>query len=64
MRSSTRFISWKDCKRGCTDLWKIYTAPNIEAAEAALEDFEEVWGDQYPMVGQAWRKQWDEIHHS
>lgn len=61
VRSSTRFISWKDRKRVCTDLRKIYTAPNIEAAEAALEEFEEVWGDQYPMIGQAWRKRWDEI---
>ena len=61
VRSSTRFISWKDRKRVCTELRKIYTAPNIEAAEAALEEFEEVWGDQYPMIGQAWRKRWDEI---
>jgi transposase-like protein len=61
VRSSTRFINWKDRKRVCAGLRKIYTAANVEAAESALEDFEQTWGDQYPMIGQAWRKRWDEI---
>ena len=61
VRSSTRFISWKDRKRVCAGLRKIYTASDIEAAETALEEFEEVWDHQYPMIGQAWRKRWDEI---
>lgn len=61
VRSSTRFVSWKDQKKVCADLREIYTAANAEAAEEALDAFEEKWNTQYPMVATAWRKRWEEI---
>lgn len=61
VRSSTRFVPWKERKAVCADLRKIYTAPNVEAAEDALEDFEAAWGERFPMIGKAWRERWDEI---
>jgi putative transposase len=36
----------------------IYTAPTIEAAELALDDFEQAWGSRYPMAIVSWRKHW------
>lgn len=61
VRSSTRFVPWKERRQVCADLREIYRAPTIEAAELALEAFEERWGKRFPMVGKAWRRRWAEI---
>jgi len=61
IRSSTRFVPWKDRKRVCSDLKAIYTAESAEGAEAALDAFEATWGERFPMVAPAWRRRWDEI---
>ena len=61
VRSSTRFVAWKDRKAVCADLRPIYTAINAEEAEAALEAFEEKWDSQYPTVARSWRHRWDDI---
>ena len=61
IRSSTRFVPWKDRKAVCADLKTVYTAESAEAAAQALDAFEERWGDRFPMVGAAWRRRWDEV---
>jgi len=61
VRSSTCFVPWKDRKAVCADLRQIYTAPSAEAAEHALEEFEDRWGERFPMIAQAWRRRWAEI---
>lgn len=61
VRSSTRFVPWKDRKAVCADLRAIYTATNADAAEDALDDFEAKWGSQFPTVGRSWRNRWNEI---
>jgi len=61
IRSSTRFVPWKDRKRVCADLRDIYTASDAEAARHALEAFEERWNDKYPTVARSWRDRWDDI---
>lgn len=61
IRSSTRFVSDKDIKAICRDLRTIYTAPSVEAAELALEAFEQQWDKKYPNVSKAWREDWSEL---
>ena len=61
IRSSTRFVPWKERKAVCADLRTVYTADSAESAEEALEVFEERWGARFPMVAAAWRKRWDEV---
>lgn len=61
IRSSTRFVPWKERKAVCADLRAIYTADSTETAELALDAFEAKWGQRFPMVGQSWRRRWDEI---
>ena len=61
IRSSTRYVSWKDRKAVCADLRKIYTAETRDAAEFALEEFDERWRKHYPTVAPAWRNRWEEI---
>jgi putative transposase len=61
VRSSTRFVPWKERRGVCADLRAIYTAESAEAAEAALEAFEARWGKRFPMVAPAWRRRWAEV---
>jgi putative transposase len=61
VRSSTRYVSWKERKAVCADLRRVYTARTREAAEQALTDFEKRWEKQYPAIAAAWRKRWEEI---
>jgi putative transposase len=61
IRSSTRFVPWKERKAVCADLRAIYTAADIEIAEHALTSFEAKWGQRFPMIGDAWRRRWAEI---
>jgi putative transposase len=59
IRNATKFVSFKDRKPFCAAMRPIYTAPNVEAAELALERFAQVWGDRYPMSVASWRAHWD-----
>jgi len=59
IRNATKFVSYKDRKPFCAAMRPIYTAPNIEAAELALERFAQAWGDRYPMSVASWRTHWD-----
>lgn len=43
VRSSTRFVSYKDIKKVCSDLRKVYTAANRDQAEVAMKAFGEKW---------------------
>jgi len=61
VRSSTRFVPWKDRKAVCADLRAIYTSVDAEAAEEALEAFEAKWDRQYPTVARSWRQRWPDI---
>ena len=63
IRSSTRYVAWKERKAVCRDLRAIYTAPTADDAELVLEAFDELWGDKYPMIAKAWRKRWSECLH-
>ncbi|MGQ0535861.1 MAG: IS256 family transposase [Methanobacteriota archaeon] len=61
IRSSTRYVPWKDRKRVCAALRTIYTAPNEAAARRALDAFEAEYGREYPTIAKAWRARWTEI---
>jgi putative transposase len=58
IRNSMRYVPWKERKKVAAQLRTIYTAPTLEAAEQALDAFEEAWGEQYPMVVRSWRANW------
>jgi putative transposase len=61
MRNAMRFVSWKDRKKVAASMRAIYTAPNIEAAELALAEFDQKFGEQYPGAVDTWRLVWDEF---
>jgi len=59
IRSSTRFVSYKDIKLLMADLKKVYTAVTEEEALENLMVFKENWGKQYPSCVKSWENNWD-----
>ena len=59
IRSSTKYVSYKDIKPVVADLKKIYTAVTLEEAEINLKSFAEKWRRQYPSCVKSWEENWD-----
>lgn len=61
IRSSMRYVAYQDRKKVAAALRPVYTAPNAEAAADALEAFDELWSEKYPMIAASWRQRWEYI---
>ena len=61
IRSSLRYVSWKDRKAVAADLKTVYTATTEEDAQAALLEFNNVWGKKYPHITQSWTNNWNQL---
>lgn len=61
VRNSTKYVSYKDLKRVCADLKRIYGSPTEEAARKALEDFGGAWDAKYPMIRKSWETHWHDL---
>jgi putative transposase len=59
VRSSTRFVSWKESKNLLADLKQIYRAPTAEAGKLALSEFGAKWDSRYPTISKTWHQNWD-----
>lgn len=59
IRSSTKYVSYKDIKQVVANLKKIYTAVTLEEAESNLAAFSEKWRKQYPSCVRSWEENWD-----
>jgi len=61
IRTSVRYVPWKERRKVCADLRQIYTAADEDAALVALRDFHDAWGKRFPMIVPAWERRWAEI---
>ena len=61
IRNSMKYVASKNQKAFMADLKPVYRATSKEAAEAALDQLEERWGEQYPIVIQSWRRKWEHL---
>jgi len=62
IRASLDYASWKERRTVAAALKPIYTAPTVEAALAALAEFERgPWGQRYSPIVDAWRRAWDRV---
>jgi len=61
VRSSLRFVSYRDRRKLAADLKRIYTSIDRDAAETELERFAEQWDQRYPMISQSWIEHWERI---
>ena len=61
IRSSLRFVPYKDRRQVAKDLKPIYTATDRDHAWQELERFAERWDVKYPMISAAWTEHWERI---
>ena len=61
IRHSLKYVPRRQYEQVAKDLRPIYTALDADAALHALEAFEEKWGQQLPVIGQAWRAAWEHV---
>lgn len=61
VRSSTKFVSYKDIYRVCSDLRKIYTATDRQQAAIALQVFGAKWDGKYKEIRKKWEENWEEL---
>jgi putative transposase len=61
IRSSLRYVNYRDRKKVAAALRPIYTAANADDALIELQRFDEQWGTAYPMITTAWREHWPHV---
>lgn len=61
IRSSLKFVSWKDRKAVAKDLKSVYTAYSEEDAQISLTEFNDIWGKKYPNITVSWTNHWSEL---
>jgi putative transposase len=60
IRAAMRFVSYNDRKKVAAALRPIYTAPTVDAAALALDEFEaSELGVKYPATVATWRNAWE-----
>jgi len=61
IRSSTKYIAYKDIKAFMKDLKPVYRAASEELGHCALEELDEKWGGKYPVSVKSWKDNWNEL---
>jgi putative transposase len=61
IRSSLRYVNYRDLKKVASALRPIYTAANAEDALTELERFDAQWGARYPATVRSWRDAWQHV---
>tara|TARA_R110002096_G_scaffold434321_1_gene655515 strand:- start:1840 stop:2934 length:1095 start_codon:yes stop_codon:yes gene_type:complete len=61
IRNSMKYVASKNRSAFMADLKPVYRAVSKEAAEVALDELEEKWGKQYPIVIKSWRNKWHNL---
>ncbi len=61
IRSSLKFVSWKDRKAVAKDLKSVYSALTEEDGQLALSEFNDIWGKKYPNITASWQDNWAEL---
>jgi transposase-like protein len=61
VRTSLRFVSWKDYRAVCRDLKKVYSQDTEQMALEELERFAKTWKDKHPEIAKKWQASWSEL---
>jgi transposase-like protein len=61
IRTSLKYVVWKDRKAFTADLKTVYQAATREEAEANLLKLEETWGGKYGAAIKSWQNNWEEL---
>jgi putative transposase len=61
IRHSLKYVPRREYEKVARDLKPIYTAVDADAAQQALEVFDEKWGQRFPVITQAWLNAWEYV---
>jgi putative transposase len=61
VRSSLRFVPYKDRRAVAADLKRIYTAADQDAAADELTAFSEKWDQRFPTISRSWLERWEHV---
>ena len=61
VRSSLKYVNWKQRRAVAADLRAIYGAPTLDEAQRALERFEATWDAHFPAISRSWRAHWTRL---
>jgi putative transposase len=61
IRQSLRYVPRRQYDPVVKDLKPIYTATDADAAQEALQHFDQKWGAKLPPVVKAWRENWEYV---
>ena len=61
VRSSLRFVPYRDKRAVAADLKRIYTATDQDAAADELQRFADKWDGRYPTISRSWLEHWEQI---
>ena len=61
VRSSLKYVNWKQRRAVAADLRAIYGAPTLDEAQRALERFEGAWDAHFPVISRSWRADWTRL---
>lgn len=61
VRNLLKYVAPKNQKAFMIDLKRVYRATSKEAAEQALDELHDRWGDLYSIVIRSWRTKWENL---
>jgi putative transposase len=61
LRNSLKYVPRREREQVARDLKPIYTAVDADAAQEALEAFDEKWGQRFPVITKAWLDAWEYV---
>lgn len=61
VRHSLKYVVRKDYRAVCKDLKAIYQADTRALGEMELDNFQNKWGEDYPLVVASWRRNWHRL---
>ena len=61
VRSSMKYVGYKDRRPVAAALKRVYSSQTIEEAEMQLTDFELEFGTRFPAIVNSWRNNWERI---
>jgi putative transposase len=61
IRHSLKYVPRREREQVARDLKPIYTASDADAAQHALEGFDDKWGARFPVITQAWLNAWEYV---
>ena len=61
IRSSMKYVNYKDTKNFMKDLKSIYQADTLESAESWLENLQKNWAKKYPISVNSWVNNWADL---